>query len=197
MISVGVGDEFGAQIADAPVGGAVFFVDGERLVEQRPARIARVQPLDQVTHAPDRPEQIDGGRTRGGQSLQIGLDRLLPVRARIGVSLASGQRHAIGRRHADCRRAAHHHVANGRGNLGGPVIAQELGTLGQNALIGQIEPTIVPERGVVRASAWWVAWFSSKAPLWHVERLLSTHSIPAYQRTARCTPNCSSMPSGS
>ncbi|MNR39912.1 hypothetical protein D3C85_1581560 [compost metagenome] len=105
------------------------------------------QALQALAHAVQRPEQVDRGRARVSQRLEVLLQRLAPVATRSDPG-PGAQHHAIGGTDADGRRAAHHHLANGlRDPFGGLVGQPDL--LGrQQPLVEQVEHAVTPVDGL-------------------------------------------------
>src|SRR5436309_2319451 len=98
--------------AEAPVGGHVFVVDGERLaLEERMERVGGAAEVarEDPPHALDRPEEVDGRRPRGGE----GPAQALEVALRVAAQRARAERDAHRGGHADRRGAADHHVLDG------------------------------------------------------------------------------------
>ena len=76
--------------------------------------IARA-PRRDAPHPLERPEEVDRGRPRGGQPLERDLEIAPAAPSDVGrAALPRGQHDAVGRRHADRRRAAHHQRADRR-----------------------------------------------------------------------------------
>ena len=134
-------------VAERLVGGEVFGEDRLRLRGQTGARLGHgtpAQAIGDAAHALERPEEVDGGRPRGGEPLDRGLEVGEQRLAGRGRALARGERHAEGGGDADGGRAANHERANRLGHvLPARVFALQLAA-GQQRLVEEDEPLAGP-----------------------------------------------------
>ncbi|MNN39889.1 hypothetical protein D3C81_1539440 [compost metagenome] len=141
-------DQLHAQLGHGQVGFAIAQVDGDRLGLQGLQRsLAIAQALQALAHAVQRPEQVDRGRARVSQRLEVLLQRLAPVATRSDPG-PGAQHHAIGGTDADGRRAAHHHLANGLRDAFCGVVGQPDFLGRQQALVEQVEYAVTPVDGL-------------------------------------------------
>ena len=109
--------------------------------------LRRIERTQADAHGVERPAQVDGGRPR--------RVKRLPGLVQCGVAgiLAHREREAVGRRHADQRRAAHPHVADRRRRLGDAAQGRDAKFVRQPALIDHVDAPAVavqPNRAVER-----------------------------------------------
>ena len=98
--------------ADRLIDGDVLLADlGGAAISCGEALLARAV-AHRGHHLVERPFEVDGGRTGGGEHCTGALERF------VGGIRTQGQRHPIGRRRSDQRRSAHPHVADRRRRLG-------------------------------------------------------------------------------
>ena len=112
-----VGYQVGSVAPDGLVDGDILQPDllgfrGQSLADfrERPA----AQGLVELPHAVDGPEQVDGGRAGARQRFADAIHLRVEIAS---IGLRHAQRHSHGGRHADGRRAANHHAADGRGDI--------------------------------------------------------------------------------
>ena len=101
------------------IGGDVFGVDGQRLVDERlldEGNGTAADLLKAAAHAADGPEEIDGGGTGFAHDAADLAEAVAELRDAGDVELARAQGDAHGGGHADGRSAAHDHGANGVGD---------------------------------------------------------------------------------
>ena len=120
-----VGQQGGAQLAQAQIGGLVVLVNAFRFAGQAAAQGLAFQVGAEPLQALQGPEQIDRGGAAGGQGLQRRAQRL---QGRAPAQAQGFQRQAVGGGDADRRGAAYRHVADRAGGAGGVVDRQPLGT---------------------------------------------------------------------
>ncbi|MCY1443599.1 hypothetical protein D9M71_600250 [compost metagenome] len=111
-IALVLADQVDAQLGHGQVGFAVAFVDGQRFSLKPHQRIiATFEPFQALTHAIERPGQVDRGGPGRRQQGEVLLQRRAPFAAG-GQAQAGRQHHAIGGADTDGRRTTHHHRAN-------------------------------------------------------------------------------------
>jgi hypothetical protein len=129
-----VGHQPGAVPADGAAGGQVLGGDGVGLAQQ-----GGLAAVGDAQHAVHGPAQVDRGGPRRAQVRDLRVE---------GGRLARRQRHAIGRRAADGRRAAHHHVADGGRALARRPHRHPLDRVGQLALVEQHQRAVLELQGL-------------------------------------------------
>ena len=173
-----VGNQLRAELAHRAVGSEVLVVDGAGLGFE----------VLRLLHALQCPEEIDRGRPGAGQALDGDLDvGQQPIESGGGAG-ARGEDDAEGGGDADGRRAADGQRADGVGDvLPAPVHALEL-LPGQEALIEEDEPVMLPADGGDRGR------HRSIAPHQRIARR-SHSSMSALNLKLCALPSCSTRPS--
>ncbi len=143
----------------------------------RRAPLPRSQLGQPPPHPLHRPAQVDRRGTGGADAFTGVIERS------VGGVLVHRQGHAIGRRRADQRRAAHHHVPDGGCGLIGRAQRDHLEPVGQQGLVDDVHPAPV---GVQPDGA----AFAAVGP--HATQLTMTEIagyIPCMTRSATALPS--------
>ncbi|MOA00282.1 hypothetical protein D3C78_1196380 [compost metagenome] len=165
-------DQLDAELGHGQVGLAIALVDGDGFGLHHCQHIVTVlEALQAVTHAIERPEQIDCRRPRFGQHLEIRLERGTPV-AVLAQTSTQAKHHAISRCDTDGRCTAHHHLANRLGHPGRAFVGQPGLFQRQQTLIQQPECPVAPING--------------RYPLGRQQPL--THGTPHHSNSLRTVP---------
>ena len=117
LIALVLADQIDAQLGHGQIGFTITLMNADGFgLQQRQRVVMAFQPTQPLTHALKRPEQIDRGRPRCSQQVEIRLQCRAPVAAFLQTSPYS-QDNRIGRTDADGRRAAHHHATDRLGDI--------------------------------------------------------------------------------